>query len=275
VSSITTDQGIVHYEVFGRGRPVILLHGYQGSWGLWQQTMATLGQHYRTYALDFWGFGESGNKNQTFAVQDFVSLVNQFMEQLGIVSAPLVGHSMGGTVSLMVAMRYPERVQKVVVVGSPIAGSSLYFFPRVFGYRPMGWLTYHNIWIYKGFYRLLAPYYSKDPKWADMMDRDISRTTLESFFASIGSLRRTDLRPSLYQINAPVLGMYGDKDIVVDPRQWKPLQEGAPNARIERFPQAGHFIMLDEPEPFVEKLKSFLDEEEAPAPEPPAENLTL
>ena len=62
VSSITTDQGIVHYEVYGRGRLVILLHGWLGSWGLWQETIAFLGQGFRTYALDFWGFGESGKK---------------------------------------------------------------------------------------------------------------------------------------------------------------------------------------------------------------------
>ena len=107
--------------------------------------MAYLGAFYRTYALDFWGFGESGTKRSTYAVKDFVSLVYQFMEQLGIVRAPLVGHSMGGTVSLMTAIQHPDRVQKVVVIGSPIAGSSLYFFPRVFGYRTMGWLTYHNL----------------------------------------------------------------------------------------------------------------------------------
>jgi pimeloyl-ACP methyl ester carboxylesterase len=177
---------------------------------------------------------------------------------------------MGGTVSLMVSMTYPERVQKVVVVGSPIVGSSLFFFPKVFGYRPIGWVVYHNIAIYKMFYRVLAPYYSIDPNWADMMDRDISRTTLESFFASIGSLHRTDLRPRLSQVKAPVLGMYGDKDIVVDPKQWRPLQEGAPIVKIERFPDSGHFIMLDEPQPFAQKLKAFLDEE-LPSATPPAE----
>ena len=91
VSSLTTDQGIVHYEVYGRGNPVILLHGWLGSWGLWQETMAYLGANYRTYALDFWGFGESGRKRKTYDVQDFVSLVYQFMEQLGIMRAPLVG----------------------------------------------------------------------------------------------------------------------------------------------------------------------------------------
>ena len=61
-------------------------------------------------------------------VQDFVSLVDQFMEQLGIAQAPLVGHSMGGTVSLSVAIQYPQRVRKVVVVGSPIV--------RIFSFLP-------------------------------------------------------------------------------------------------------------------------------------------
>ena len=99
MSSITTDQGILHYETFGRGKPVILLHGWLGSWGLWREVMTWLGQYYRTYALDFWGFGESGKKRETYHVQDFVALVDQFMDRLGIVQAPLVGHSMGGTVN--------------------------------------------------------------------------------------------------------------------------------------------------------------------------------
>ena len=55
------------------------------------------------------------------------------------------------------------------------------------------------------------------------------------------------------------MGMYGDRDIVVHPEQWKPMQEGIPNARIERFPTAGHFIMLDEPRTFMETLRDFLD----------------
>ena len=52
--------------------------------------MAYLGKYYRTYALDFWGFGESGKQRETYAIQDFVSLVKQFMDQLGITRAPLV-----------------------------------------------------------------------------------------------------------------------------------------------------------------------------------------
>lgn len=268
MSSITTDQGIVHYEVYGRGRPVILLHGWLGSWGLWQETMAYLGRYYRTYALDFWGFGESGKKRETYAVQDFVSLVNQFMEQLGILRAPLVGHSMGGTVSLLLAIQHPERVRKVTVIGSPIVGTSLSTLLKLFGRRPVAYIVHNNLWGLKLGFRILGRLYSSDPRWYEMMNRDLSQTTLDSFLLSIASLRNTDVRPNLGKISVPVMGMYGHKDIVVNSRQWKPLLDGVPHARIERFPGSGHFIMLDEPPKFMEILHDFLDApvEKQPSP---------
>ncbi len=115
-------------------------------------------------------------------VQDFVGLVGQFMEQLGIVRAPLVGHSMGGTVSLSVAIRYPERVSKVVVVGSPIVGSSLAPLLKLAGYRVNAFLLFNLMGPFRSF---MKNYYSRqicsDPRFPEMMDRDLSRTTLESF----------------------------------------------------------------------------------------------
>lgn len=262
MSSITTEQGILHYEVYGRGRPIILLHGWLGSWGLWQKTMAYLGRYYRAYALDFWGFGESGKKKPTFAVNDFVSMVDQFMERLGIEQAPLVGHSMGGTVSLSVAIQYPQRVSKVVVVGSPIVGSSLALLLKLAGYRLNARLVFSAMWALRLGLRLTGPMISRDPHFYNMMVRDLSRTTLESFLLSIASLRKTDLRPSLQKIAVPALGMYGDRDVIVNPNQWQPLQSGIRNVRIARFQKAGHFIMLDEPQRFMETLREFIDEDQ-------------
>jgi pimeloyl-ACP methyl ester carboxylesterase len=92
-----------------------------------------------------------------------------------------------------------------------------------------------------------------------MMDRDVTHTTLEAFFASIGSLRRTDLRPILPQITAPVLAVYGARDNVVDPGQWKLLQPRLPQLRTVLFPSSGHFPMLDEPARFLSHLRPFLD----------------
>ena len=244
--------------------------------------MAYLGRYYRTYALDFWGFGESGKKRETYAVQDFVSLVNQFMEQLGIIRAPLVGHSMGGTVSLSVAIRYPERVSKVVVVGSPMVGSSLAPLLKMAGYRPSAFVIFNMMGPFRAFMKY---YYSRvicsDPRFPDMMDRDLSRTTLESFLRSIASLRRTDLRPMLDQVKVPAMGIYGDRDKIVHPKQWQPMVKGIPKALIERFPLAGHFPMLEEPQTFAEKLKLFLDTQNEPSVLPaqsspvPAASVTL
>lgn len=223
--------------------------------------MAYLGRFYRTYAMDFWGFGESGKKRDSYAVQDFVSLVDQFMDRLGIQQAPLVGHSMGGTVSLLVALQYPQRVSKAVVVGSPIVGSSLAWPLKLAGRRPIALVLFNLMWAFRFGLRKASPFICRDPRFPDMMDRDLTRTTVEAFLFSIASLRRTDLRPLLSQVRVPAMGMYGEKDIIVHPMQWQPMLNGIPQARIEHFPNAGHFIMLDETEAFMRTLKDFLDQE--------------
>ncbi len=107
--------------------------------------------------------------------------------------------------------------------------------------------------------RIASPIICRDPRFPDMMDHDLTSTTLASFLLSIASLRRTDLRPMLGQIKIPAMGMYGDRDVIVHPRQWEPMKEGIEHAQIERFPSAGHFIMLDEPKVFQLALKEFLD----------------
>jgi pimeloyl-ACP methyl ester carboxylesterase len=59
------------------------------------------------------------------------------------------------------------------------------------------------------------------------------------------------------------MGMFGDRDVIVHPKQWQPMKKGIEHAQIERFPSAGHFIMLDEPKDFAQRLKAFLDEKES------------
>jgi pimeloyl-ACP methyl ester carboxylesterase len=183
MSSIVTDQGIVHYEAYGRGQPVILLHGWLGSWGYWLRTMEALKNQYRCYALDFWGFGDSGKRRSSFQVSDFVDLVDQFMKRLGIESAPIVGHSMGGTVAISLALTKPECVQKVIVVGSPIVGDSLSIFLRLAGKPWIASIVWHMPAALQLGIKLFSPYIVKDwPQWYKMITRDLSQTTLEAFF---------------------------------------------------------------------------------------------
>lgn len=261
MSSIVTDQGIVHYEAYGRGKPVILLHGWLGSWGYWLDTMESLKSQYRCYALDFWGFGESGKRKEkvTYQVGDFVNLVDQFMERLGIDSAPVVGHSMGGTVAIALAIRRPERVQRAIVVGSPVVGSSLNLFLRLAGKPWIATVVWHMPTALKFGIKAFSPLVVKDsPSWYKMITRDLSRTTLEAFFRSIGSLHQTDLRPQLPGITTPVMGIYGVGDNVVQPSQANIIASNAPVSRVRMMSGSGHFPMLDEPAAFNEQLAEFL-----------------
>jgi pimeloyl-ACP methyl ester carboxylesterase len=259
VSSIVTDQGIVHYEAYGRGQPVILLHGWLGSWGYWLQTMEALKHQYRCYALDFWGFGDSGKRRSSYQVMDFVSLVEQFMDRLGIESAPVVGHSMGGTVSVLLAITKPERVQKAIAVGSPIVGDSLNILLRLAGKPWIASVVWHMPAALQFGIKFFSPYVVKDgPQWYKMITRDLSQTTLEAFFLSIGSLRKTDLRPQLPGITRPVMGIYGVNDNVVQPNQADLIDKNVPVSRVKMMTESGHFPMLDEPQAFNASLAEFL-----------------
>jgi pimeloyl-ACP methyl ester carboxylesterase len=260
MSSIVTDQGIVHYETYGHGSPVILLHGWLGSWSYWLETMETLGHSYRMYALDFWGFGDSGKRRERYLIGDFVELVDQFMERLGIIQAPVVGHSMGGTVALSLALSHPSRVCKVAVVGSPVVGSSLHLFLHLAGHPQIAYVVWHMPTALRWGIKLFSPKITKaSRKWYNMQIEDLSRTTLEAFFTSIASLRQVDLRPKLSTLQLPVMSVNGVSDNVVNPDQATLIHRYVQHSRIEMMSHSGHFPMLDEPEDFNQRLHSFLD----------------
>jgi len=270
VPTLVTEQGIIHYEAHGRGRPVLLLHGWLNSWELWRNTIEVLGKEFRMYALDFLGFGESGvssSQGTSFSVNNFVLMVSQFMDRMGIIKAPLVGHSMGGTVALNAAIRYPEKVVKVIVVGSPIQGSSLSPLLKLAAYRgwiglgkttPLAYTVFQSS--FRPFLRVYSNFLGKDGKLiGDMLTADVSKLTVAPFFESINTLRQTDLRPRLGEIQMPVLGIYGKRDNIVDPGQAKVLKQYLQSSRVEVFEGSKHFPMLDERERFHAMVRDFLN----------------
>lgn len=259
MSSIVTEQGILHYESIGRGQPLILLHGWINSWDVWRDSMIALASQnkFRVYALDFWGFGDSAKgTNNSFQVSSYVEMVNQFMDTLGIRNSPIFGHSMGGTVALQFALTYPERIQKVAVVGSPIAGESLNFFLKISGY---GWIA-ELVWRYP-FLRdiVMKVLLAKDSKEVrNMISRDVQRTNMESFFRSIDDLRKTDLRAQISELKIPTLGIYGVKDNIVSPKNAQFLLNKVEKSKVALMENSRHFPMTDEPEKFLQVLNDFL-----------------
>ncbi len=263
MSSIVTEQGILHYESIGRGQPIILLHGWINSWDVWRDMMITLAntKRYRVYALDFWGFGDSAKASQaqtgTFQIESYVEMVNQFMDALGIQKAPIFGHSMGGTVALQISFTYPERIEKVALVGSPIIGSSLHPFLQLAGYGSIAKLVWRYPIMLNSIMRILLAKDSKQVR--NMIFRDVQRTTIESFFRSIGDLRDTDLRSKLPTLTIPTLGIYGAKDKIVSPINASLLKSGVKSVKIELMEQSRHFPMTDEPERFLYAINNFLN----------------
>ena len=121
MSAIILDDGLVHYEVLGRGRPLIFLHGWVGSWRYWMPTMDNLSDRFRTYAFDMWGFGDSDHNAERYALEAYVTQLDRFMEELGVAKACLVGHSMGAAVALLFAEQFPDRVDRIMAVSTPLA----------------------------------------------------------------------------------------------------------------------------------------------------------
>jgi pimeloyl-ACP methyl ester carboxylesterase len=120
MSAINVSGDLVHYEVLGRGRPVILVHGWLGSWRYWVPIMRQLQLRYRVYAVDLFGFGDSGKNPQKYPVNQQVVLLDEFMKQLGVPKAAVLAHGFGTQVVAEFARQYPERVARVLMAGAPL-----------------------------------------------------------------------------------------------------------------------------------------------------------
>lgn len=261
--SILTPQGLVHYEVAGSGPPVILIHGWTQAWNTWRSTFETFKDRYRMYAPDLWGFGESGKEDRrAFEVPSFVELIPQLMDELGMDRVPIMGHSMGGTTALGVALAHPERVDKVAVVGSPVDGRSLSIFLKMAGRRAVAsmMLAGENAPVLRLFLKMWSPFVSRQnpSQFYNMTVKNSENFTTESFFSSIDSLRRTDFTAHLSSINIPAMAIYGLDDVIVNPNQIKLFEEYLPHCITVPVPHAGHFVMWDQPDVFNRAFLKFM-----------------
>jgi uncharacterized protein (TIGR02118 family) len=100
-----------------RGRyPVVLVHGLSGSTRWWDRNVPDLAKHYRVYLVNLPGFGSFRRRAQRFVLAEATSWLHSWMEAVGLEEAHLVGHSMGGYLSLKLAAWRPETVRKLVLV---------------------------------------------------------------------------------------------------------------------------------------------------------------
>lgn len=121
MSAIRLGEDLIHYEVLGRGRPVILLHSWVGSWRYWVPTMQQLQLKYRVYALDLYGYGDSVKNPKKYSLEHQVHLLDDFTTQLGIPKAAYIGHGLGAMVVTEFARQYgKERVPRMMLTNAPL-----------------------------------------------------------------------------------------------------------------------------------------------------------
>lgn len=256
MSIMVVDQQVVHYEVFGYGRPVLFLHGWLGSWRYWFPTIERVADHFRTYSFDFWGFGDTSLSQSTpESIQSYSDQVIRFLDELGIDRVVLVGHSMGGMVALKTAINHPKRVSRVVAVGAPIVGDSLSWLLKLTDRPVLADAFARMPWFRRYMFRLFLGE-TNDPAVNEILDDSVksSSTTLRR---AVGSMWRTDLRPELQRLTVPALIVHGGRDEIVHPNQ-ADLFDHIHSAEVVVMPESRHFPFLDEAELFNETLLRFL-----------------
>ncbi len=255
MSIVVIDNQVVHYEVFGRGRPVLFLHGWLGSWRYWFPTMEIVAEHFRTYSFDFWGFGDSRQKNTQASIQNYSDQVIRFLDALGIDQVMLVGHSMGGMVALKTAINHPSRIQRVATVGAPIVGDSLSWLLKLTD-RPVFAGGFARLpWLRRTLFRFFLGETS-DPAVNEVID-DSVKSSAYTLSRAVSSMWRTNLEPELVRLRVPALIVHGGRDDIVKPNQID-LFDSVPCAEVVMMPSSRHFPFLDEADVFNEVLLRFL-----------------
>lgn len=120
MSAITIGGDLVHYEVLGRGRPVVLIHGWVGAWQYWVPLMQQIHLKYRVYALDLYGFGDSAKNPSKYTLDKQIDLLKEFMSQMGLPKAALIGHGLGAMILIKFAKTYPDQVARMLAVSAPL-----------------------------------------------------------------------------------------------------------------------------------------------------------
>ena len=226
----------IYYEVAGKGKPVILLHGLSGSTRWWKWNIRDLAQHYQVISIDMIGFGRS--RGQPFVLRDAAGLLEKWMEEAGIECASLIGHSMGGYIAAGLAARSPERVERLILVDALAMPIGRTVFRSALGlvealrYLPLNFLP--------------------------VMFQDALQAGPVTLIQAIREVMAADQRPILGRIRMPTLILWGEHDTLLPVEAGRQLHQCLPQAEYQVIAGAGHNPMWDRPEPFNRAVLDFL-----------------
>jgi pimeloyl-ACP methyl ester carboxylesterase len=251
----------LHYAERGyrTGEAIIFLHAYVDSWFTFSLMLPLLSTEYHTFAPDQRGHGDSDKPRCCYTVDDYVADVDAFMEELEIDDATLVGSSSAGMIAQRVALDFPHRVSRLVLIGSPTTLINNY------DVRKLG-------------EEILAAL--EDPVSPEFV-RDFQESTIhhpvsEEFLAGLvseslkvparvwrdywtGVLLTVDDTVRLGEIDAPSLILSGERDALLPSEEQERISATIPDARLKVYPDTGHAVAWERPEWIVRDLEEFIE----------------
>jgi 3-oxoadipate enol-lactonase len=251
----------LNYNVAGKGKPVICIHGVLGSSRQWKYLVSALESDsgYRVYALDLRGYGDSDKPHGGYDLATFVEDLRSFMDTLNIQKATLIGSSLGLIIIASFAIKYSERIEKLILIGNaahvpntPKIVIGAFFSPLIFIMKRVT-----GKWLARQFFSIINDKTRAD--FDEFVD-DIVRTPVRPQVKSLKAGMGVDLREGVSRMNVPVMGVFTALDRMVHLDQAEAMRKCIKIGKVEIIEGSGHTPMLEQPEKFNRIVLDFLED---------------
>jgi non-heme chloroperoxidase len=249
----------LHYAERGdpTGEAILFLHGYSDSWFSFSEVLTLLSPEYQAFALTERRHGDSDKPQCCYTVDNFAADVDAFMDALGIEEATLVGGSGGGFIAQRVALDYPHRVSRLVLIA---AGATLLDNEAVMGLGEE-MLALEDP-ISPEFVREFQESMMYHPGPDEFLDTVVSESlklparVWRDYWEGVALAPYDASR--LGEIKAPTLILWGEQDIIFSREDQEQLAAAIPGATLKVYPETGHAVHWDRPEQVVRDLEAFM-----------------
>jgi len=240
MSVILLKNKMMHYEVLGRGKPLIFLHGWIGSWRYWVPTLQAASANYRAYAIDMWGFGDTTKDGTDYSISQQADLLDGFFDQMGIGRIALIGHGLGALVAMNYAFTHKELVDRLMLISFPISPDGM--AARLKTEAPA----------------VIAESLLSHSPLTDPVFIEAARTDQKALSESFNNVPSENIWGIWDRLTIPCLMVNGQNDPLIPFPQLDDIQNLPENLHAILFEEAGHFPMLDDPNKFNRLMVDFL-----------------
>lgn len=250
----------IHYEVVGRGEPVVLLNGVMMTTQSWVLQTSVLRRRYRCVLHDFRGQLLSEKPAGPFDLDDHAEDLRALLDHLGIERCHMVGTSYGGEVGLVFALTYPGRVKSLSVIAS-VSEVGEELDRQVATWARAAAETPDDLYRISLPMNFSAKFVAANPDVIDKGEARIQACPPEFFsglVTLIDAFRRLDITGELHRIDCPTLILVGGADVLKTESYSRLLAENIPAAEFLVVPDAGHAVIIEKPGEVNTALLGFL-----------------